>query len=69
MRTKKRQMWVQVCALFAVLWGVLGLFIWPFLFLALCSALMVMIPVGVPEDERVNAQPKHDERAWRKNTR
>lgn len=67
MRTKKRQMWVQVCILFAVLWGVLGLFIWPFLFLALCSALMILIPVGVSEDEQ--AVPRHDPNAWRHNSR
>ena len=67
MRTKKRQMWVQVCALFAVLWGVLGLFVWPFLFLALCSALMILIPVGVSDTER--STPQHDAGAWRRNTK
>lgn len=64
---KKRQMWVQVCALFAILWGVLGLFIWPFLFLALCSVAMILIPVGVSDDER--ATPQHDAEAWRRNTK
>jgi hypothetical protein len=67
MRTKKRQMWMQVCILFAVLWTVLGLFIWPFLFLALCSALMILIPIGVTEDEKV--VPQHDPEAWRRNAK
>jgi len=64
---KKRQMWVQVCALFAILWGVLGLFIWPFLFLALCSVLMILIPVGVSDEEK--AAPRHNPEAWRRNTK
>ena len=59
---KKRQMWIQVCCLFAVLWGVLGLFIWPLLILAVCSAFMILIPVGVSEND---PPVKHNPDAWR----
>jgi hypothetical protein len=59
---KKRQMWVQVCCLFAVVWAVLGLFIWPLLILAVFSAFMILIPVGVSDSEPAQ---KHDPDAWR----
>lgn len=60
---RKRQMWVQVCTMFAVIWGLLGLFIWPLLILALFSALMILIPVGVDTSEPARRQ--HDPDAWR----
>ena len=59
---KKRQMWLQVCFLFAVVWGVLGLIVWPFLFMAVISLMMMLIPVGVSAD---TPAPKHDPNAWR----
>lgn len=59
---KKRQMWIQVCLLWTVMWGLLGFIIWPFLFMAAVSAFMILIPVGVSTD----APPvKHDPDAWR----
>lgn len=60
---KKRQMWVQVCCLFAVLWGFLGVFVWPLLILAVISAMMILIPVGVSENDPPRQQ--HDPEAWR----
>lgn len=65
--SKKRQMWIQVCVAFAVLWGVLSLLIWPFLLLSLCSVMMILIPVGVSEAEA--SAPRHNPEAWRKNTK
>lgn len=59
---KKRQMWVQVCCLFAAIWAVLGVFIWPLLILAVFSALMILIPVGVSDNEPVQ---RHNPDAWR----
>jgi hypothetical protein len=65
--SKKRQMWVQTCIAFAVLWGVLGVLIWPFLLLAVASLMMMLIPVGVDGNEQVT--PRHDPDAWRRNTK
>jgi hypothetical protein len=65
MKTKKRQMWERVCALFTLMWLLLGVFVaWPLLFLALCSALMIMIPIGIPEHEKASL-PEPDRDAWR----
>jgi len=59
---KKRQMWVQFCCLWAVIWGLLGLFIWILLPMAALSLLMILLPVGVSPDE---VPVKHDPDAWR----
>lgn len=61
--TKKRQMWVQACLLWTVIWGILGFFAWPLLFMAALSASLILIPVGVDS----NAQPtqRHNPDAWR----
>ncbi|MFI8235012.1 hypothetical protein ACIGDI_40095 [Streptomyces sp. NPDC085900] len=68
MKTKKRQMWEQVCYLFVVIWLLLAVFVaWPFVFLALFSGLAVMIPVGIPEDEKASPEPDPD--SWRTDKR
>lgn len=63
---RKRQMWVQVCCLFAVIWGFLGFFIWPLLLLSAFSAAMILIPIGVSTDEPAR---RHDVEAWRTESR
>lgn len=61
--TEKRQMWLTVCGFFTLMWGFLGLLLWPLLFLALCSAVMGLIPIGVPEGQ--THKMAHDPEAWR----
>ncbi len=61
--TQKRKMWLTVCGVFTVMWGVLGLLIWPLLFFAFCSAVMGLIPIGVPEAEAHKVS--HNPEAWR----
>jgi uncharacterized iron-regulated membrane protein len=63
MMNKKRQMWVQCCLLWTAIWFFLGIFLWPFLFLAAISAFMILIPVGVSANEPPTRQ--HDPNAWR----
>lgn len=59
-------MWRNTCIAFAIMWGVLGLFVWPLLFFAAISLMMLMIPVGVPPDGRTPMYTrKHDPDAWR----
>lgn len=67
--SKKRQMWLRTCGVFALIWFVLALFVfWPFLLLAVCSALMAMIPVGVSDTEMVERKTPEipDGEAWRR---
>lgn len=45
----KRTMWWITCVMFAAMWGFFGMVLWPFLFFAGISLMMIMIPVGVPE--------------------
>lgn len=59
---KKRRMWVEICLFWGVVWGLMGLFIWPFLFMAAVSFTLIMIPVGVSTDEPA---PSIDKDAWR----
>ncbi len=65
--SRKRQMWLQVCGVFTLIWFLLGLFIWPLLFFAVCSALMALIPIGVSDDEVATRKPGQipDAEAWR----
>lgn len=60
---KKRQMWLNFCLLWGALWTFLGVFIWPFLFMAAISFLMMLLPVGVGSDEP--ATKPHDPDSWR----
>lgn len=60
---KKRQMWIQVCLLWTVLWIFVGFFIWPCLLLAALSASMILIPIGV--DTSAPPVRQHDPNAWR----
>jgi hypothetical protein len=61
---KKRQMWVRVCALFTAVWLFAGMMLaWPLLILAVFSALMILIPVGVSTNEPPVRQ--HDTDSWR----
>lgn len=61
--SRKRQMWLQVCGVFTLIWFVLGVFIWPLLVFAVFSALMALIPIGVSEEER--SRPRHSPEAWK----
>lgn len=62
---QKRQMWVMLCIVWSGIWAFLGLFVWPFLFLAAASGLMVLVPIGVSDTPRA---PQHDANAWRNNS-
>jgi hypothetical protein len=64
---QKRKMWLTTCGVFTLMWGFLGMFFLPFLFLAFCSAVMGLIPVGVPEAEAYAL--KHDPAAWQSHHR
>jgi hypothetical protein len=57
----KRTMWWLTCLMFAAMWGILGLVLWPFLALAVMSLMMIMIPVGVPDRPPV----VHNPTEWR----
>lgn len=56
----KRDQWYLTCVLFAVFWGVVGLFFIPFWFFSVVSLLMMIIPVGVDN----HPTPNDDARKW-----
>lgn len=56
----KRTMWWITCVMFATMWGLIGMVLWPFLFFAVVSLMMIMVPVGVPE----KPTQVHNPNAW-----
>ena len=67
--SRKRQMWLQVCLMFTIFWTIIGIFIWPLLIFALFSWMMMLIPVGVSDDEPLGGKIRHNPEAWRRNGR
>jgi len=60
----KRGQWVAVCLLWTVIWGVIGILVWPFLFFAAISLSLILLPVGVPDTPSTTR--KHNPDEWTK---
>lgn len=62
----KREQWITVCLVWAAIWAVLGLVSFPLWLLTVVSLLMIMLPVGVPNNpEEQRYTRRHDPQKWK----